>query len=450
MLWLCALGALAAPPAALALRWDDHRRASQALDEGLAALDAPLETHPDEASLDWQKALRALERARRESPDGDASQRALALAHVARALGDLSRGELVLAATEVQAAETGAASDPHVRYVRALLALRRGESEAAERALNAVLADVSAPLVLRDRARLHTLDRLLGGSDAHGALELAEALDRAHPRSAATANRLGLARASVGDDTGARAAWRRASELAPGDPTAWVSLARYLRSRRDLTGALGALERAVAVAPLDPAVVLARAVVLVDLGDRDARASVRRAAELDPRAAAPWITRGELELREGNLAAAVEALRHALELAPEDPAAWTNLGVALARQGERVAARDAFDRATRRAPQQGEAWNGLGALRLALDDPEGALGPLQHATSLLREDPHPALNLGLAYERLRRWDEAAGAFREALRRSPGHPVAERHLAALQPGWARQRARRRADVVRNRP
>jgi Flp pilus assembly protein TadD len=450
MLWVCALGALAAPPAALGLRWDDHRRASRALAEGVALLDAPLEEHPDETSLDWQRALAALERARDLSPDGEAAPRARALAHVARALGDLRRGELVLAATEVQAAESGAASDPHVRYVRALLATRRGEGEAAARAWGVLLADPEAPSALRDRAQLRHIDRLLEASGGHEALELAEALARAHPRSAAVATRLGQARASVGDDPGARSAWQRAADLGPGDPTPWVSLARHLRERHELSGALTALERAAQVSPSDPAVAQARAVVLVDLGAPSAREAVRRAAELDPEAPGPWITRGSLELREGNLAAAVEALRHALSLAPEDPAAWTDLGVALARQGDRTAARDAFERATRRAPQQGEAWNGLGALRLALDDPEGALGPLQHATSLLRQDPHPALNLGLAYERLRRWDEAARAFREALRRSPGHPVAERHLAALQPPTARARAQRAANMVRNRP
>ena len=98
----------------------------------------------------------------------------------------------------------------------------------------------------------------------------------------------------------------------------------------------------------------------------------------------------------------------------------------------------AFAQVTERAPSVGPAWNGLGAMRLALSDPEGAIGPLQHASRLLPDDPNPTMNLGLAFERLRRWDDAARAFRETLRRAPTSEAATTHLAAMQPPAAHPR------------
>ena len=114
----------------------------------------------------------------------------------------------------------------------------------------------------------------------------------------------------------------------------------------------------------------------------------------------------------------------------------------LARLGRRDGARRTFEEATRRAPHQGEAWNGLGAMRLQAGDADAAIGPLQQAAALLPDDPNPSLNLGRAYENLERFDEAARAFREALRRAPGNHVAMEHLMRLVPAAQRERVMRR--------
>jgi Flp pilus assembly protein TadD len=118
--------------------------------------------------------------------------------------------------------------------------------------------------------------------------------------------------------------------------------------------------------------------------------------------------------------------------------------VALAQSGDRRGALRAFQEATELAPGIGAGWNGLGAMRLALGDAENAVGPLQQAMTLLPDDPNPSLNLGLALVRLQRWNDAAAAFRETLRRAPGNEVAITHLMTLQPDPA---ARARVAAMR---
>ena len=88
--------------------------------------------------------------------------------------------------------------------------------------------------------------------------------------------------------------------------------------------------------------------------------------------------------------------------------------------------------ATRRAPHQGQAWNGLGAMRLFAEDFLGAVGPLQQASTLLPNDPNPPMNLGLAFEGLRRWNEAVRAFREALHRDPNLAAARNLPSSSRP------------------
>lgn len=435
VLWLSTVAALAAPGVVVGLRWNDGRRAAALLGDGLAALDAPVERVAAPEGLDAHAAEAAFARARSLDAGGAAGRRAAGYWHVARTYDDLARGELVLAQAEAQTALRALGQDPRATLAAGLVALRRGDRVRAERLLASVVRDVTAPVAVRTRAGVHHVDVLLDAGRAHEALSLAEALDRGAPGSAPVANRLGLARAAVGDVAGARGAFERAARLDPRAEAPLVNHARLLRGGGDLAGARAMLERALGVAPASAEAWLAYGVVLAELGAPGARHAIIEAARAAPDEPGPLVAQGDLDLREGNFAGAAESYRQALTRAPDDPSARTNLGVALARTGDRRAALAAFEDATRRAPQVGAAWNGLGAMRLALGDVEGAVGPLQHAAVILQDDPNPTLNLGLALERLGRWDDAARAFRETLRRSPGNEVARRHLATLQPGAA---------------
>lgn len=450
-LWVTTALALAAPPAALGLRWRESREAGAHLARGLDALSAPLERAPTPESLDWRTAEREFEATRSLDADGADARRAETLLHVARAYEDLSRGEMALAHTEASTAARMLPGDPYATLALAIVTLRRGDAPRAESLFDAIDRDASAPPAVRARSGVHHADVLLDAGRAHDALPLIESLDRSFNRSAAVANRVGLVRAAVGDVEGARAAFARARTLDPRDPSPLVNLARMARTRGDLDDAKTLLEQGLAIDEHNGEAWLAYGVVLSELGPSHreaARDAVTRAAHLRPDDAEPWVAQGDLDIAEARWSSAAEHFREALAHNPAHAGARTNLGVALAQMGDRQGAMRAFREATERAPNTGAAWNGLGAMRLATGDAEGAVGPLQQASVLLPEDPNPSLNLGLALSRLQRWNDAAQAFRETLRRAPDNEVALTHLAAMQPDHAaRQRFLNTARLAR---
>jgi tetratricopeptide (TPR) repeat protein len=450
LLWISTAICLAAPTAALGLRWRDEHRAAQHLARGLAALEAPLARNPSPEALDWTTASREFQRARSLDPGGTSGRLADALVHVARTYEDLSRGELVLAQTEATTASRMAPEHPHVSFAAAVATLRRGEAARAERMLDALDHYAVLPPTLRARIGVLHIDVLLDAGRAHDALTLAEALDHTFAQNAAVVNRLGLVRAAVADIDGARAAFNRARVLDARDPSPLINLARLARGRGELTDARTLLEMALGVEQENGEAWLAYGVVLSELGPEHtntARAAVQRASRLRPDDAEPWVAQGDLDMRESQWTRAIESFREALRRDAANAAAHTNLGVALARTGDRRAALRAFQEATERAPGTGAAWNGLGAMRMAAGQMEAAVGALQQAAVLLPEDPNPTLNLGIALSHLARWSDAAQAFRETLRRAPDNEVALRRLMAMQPDEAsRARIARLAGVT----
>lgn len=433
LLWITAVLSLLAPIGALGQRVVEARRSDGVMRDALALLDAPLTTSPTPESLDCARAEGLLERVRSARGDDPVGRHAVALKHVTRACLDMARGEMVLAANESDTAYRLAPDDARTAMWQGLLAARRGDAARAERMLTMAEGAHDAPAAVKARASMTLVDVLLDGGRAHDALPRAEALARELPASDAVALRVGLCRSAVGDAAGAQQAFERAAELAPTHAEPWVNLARLSRTRGDVATAQRQLERAVAVDPQSGEAWLAYGIVLSDVHDARARETLRRAQGLMRDKPGPWVAEGNLDLAAGEYAAAAAHFREALTRAESDGMARANLGVALARMGDRQGALTAFEEATRDAPELGAAWNGVGAMWLSMDQPARAVGPLQQASVLLPDDPNPSLNLGLALERLQRWTEAARAFRETLRRSPGNDVATRHLAQLQPG-----------------
>jgi Flp pilus assembly protein TadD len=448
LLWAVSLAAVVAPVVALGLRFREDARADRWLAAGVAKLDVSIDLAPTPESLDWHGAEDLFDRVVRASGDGDRGRRARALWHSCRALGDLSRGELVLASAEVQTARREDPDELRVAFVDGVVLQRRGERRRAAQVFEAITRGAAVPATLRTRVGLHRLDLLLDEGDGHGALTLAESLAHGTNVHAALGNRLGLARSAVGDTAGARAAFESAHASEPRDASALINLARIARQSGDREGARHMLQQALALDETNGEAWLAYGVVLTDLGSMvEARRAVLEAGRRMPDQAGPWTTQGEIDLRENHPVEAVASFREALQRAPGDTGARTNLGVALARTGDRAGALQAFEQVTQRAPTVGQAWNGLGVMRLGMSDPEGAIGPLEHASRLLPDDPNPPMNLGLAYERLQRWNEAARSFRETLRRAPNHELAASHLAAMQPTGARDRSQSARSTAR---
>src|SRR5437762_9955806 len=76
--------------------------------------------------------------------------------------------------------------------------------------------------------------------------------------------------AAAGDFHAARAMLERAAEGGSGGKDLWVKLSAMCKASDDLDGALAAINRALEVSPLDFSALLARAVILDNLGDPNA------------------------------------------------------------------------------------------------------------------------------------------------------------------------------------
>lgn len=164
-------------------------------------------------------------------------------------------------------------------------AIRDGLPAEAERLLAALRAQYPQhPEVLRVFAILRLRQQRAGDAIAM----LREAIS-AHPGDAALHADLGTASMANGDRDGAFASWRRACELAPGQPIPWFNLGRNLQLAGESESALDALQRCRTLAPeFLPAHILAGD-ALLHLGRFDeAAAAYRSALRLHPACGDAW------------------------------------------------------------------------------------------------------------------------------------------------------------------
>src|SRR5438067_12429910 len=76
--------------------------------------------------------------------------------------------------------------------------------------------------------------------------------------------------AAAGDFVAARAMLEQAAQAGAGGHELWVKLSAMCKASGDLEGALAAIDRALQISPLDFSALLARAILLDNLGDPDA------------------------------------------------------------------------------------------------------------------------------------------------------------------------------------
>ena len=156
-----------------------------------------------------------------------------------------------------------------------------------------------------------------------------------------------------------------------------------------------------------------------------ARASLRRALDIDPDSPIARFNLGEVLRRQGQLAAAVEQYQKTLALDPSYAKAHLGLGLVTRRQGRPAV--ESFRRALRFDPLLAEAHLGLGKETLERGPSAEATG---HFLQALRVDPASAeahLNLGLAQARQGLQEEALAAFRQAAALDPTSPEAHYNL-----------------------
>ncbi len=144
-----------------------------------------------------------------------------------------------------------------------------------------------------------------------------------------------------------------------------------------------------------------------DNREADARASLEKVLQLDPKSPTALRQLGELELKAGEYARAAQHLKGAMEARPDDATAAFYEGQALEGTHDPAGARDALEASLKLMPGQFEARLLLGRLYMELKNPREAEDQME-AGLLLQPDSIEA-KLGLANAQI-----AAGKFAEAV------------------------------------
>jgi tetratricopeptide (TPR) repeat protein len=97
---------------------------------------------------------------------------------------------------------------------------------------------------------------------------------------------------------------------------------------------------------------------------------------------------------------------------------WLVKGYALTQSADHRAAAEAYGEAVRIEPDSAMAWNMLAQSHRAAGDSQRAIVVLERAMLAVRDVPRTPFLLGESYSDLRRFDEAAAAYRQALAMNP--------------------------------
>ncbi len=150
----------------------------------------------------------------------------------------------------------------------------------------------------------------------------------------------------------------------------------------------------------------------------DARRSLEKVLQLDPKSPTALRQLGELELRAGDYSKAAEHLKHAREVSPTDATAAFYEGQALQKAGNLAGARDALEASLKLMPGQFPARLLLGEVYLGLKDTAAAEDQFE-AAQLLQPESEEA-QLGSAKVKI-----ASGRFKDAVEQleplSKSHP-----------------------------
>src|SRR5229473_1640013 len=185
--------------------------------------------------------------------------------------------------------------------------------------------------------------------------------------------------------------------------------------------------------------------------EADARESLKRVLQVDPKSPTALLQQGELELKAGDYANAAQHLKSALEVRPDDATAAFYEGQALEKTGNLPGARDALEASLKLMPGQFEARLLLGQVYLALKNAQAAED--QFEAALLLQPKSVEAQIGVARTQIAEGNlNAAAQQLELLTRSqPRNAEVFELLAQAYTGLGKlveaQRAAARAKVLR---
>ncbi len=142
---------------------------------------------------------------------------------------------------------------------------------------------MSIALTSAQAARANEANRLLGAGALDKALGVARALAAEAPRAADAQHLLAICLGQGGDHIGAEAAFRRACELAPGQPAILSNYALFLRKQNRPVEVLACWQQIVQLAPRHAPAWIDLGLSALALGQGPlAQSAMQRAVELQP------------------------------------------------------------------------------------------------------------------------------------------------------------------------
>jgi predicted O-linked N-acetylglucosamine transferase (SPINDLY family) len=386
--------------------------------------------------------------------DPDAAEGLLLLGEI-----EVARGDNSAAAAAWRRAISLRPGDAAMHRRLAALLLQGGETAEALPLLRRALdLEPDHPRALNNLGQAMILD-----GDAAAAVALLERAIEREPAYAAAHYNLGLALMRMGNVERALGSFRQACKINPQFVAAWVQAARAARQRGERASSLELLARALELRGADPELLVERGSVLLEmsrhgealedflaasqiagpskaarLGCAEALAAVGRLGEsltilgelasADPTDADVLAARAQAWLRNDATAPAESDARRALELKPTSVNALVSFGWVRLAVNDPAGALQAFERACAADDTNGAGHAGRGFALERLERFEEALAAHGRAVSLGWLEARALLSVGSMLLELNRFENALAAFREALRTSPDSWRAKEGLA----------------------
>jgi tetratricopeptide (TPR) repeat protein len=148
----------------------------------------------------------------------------------------------------------------------------------------------------------------------------------------------------------------------------------------------------------------------------DAIKSLEGAVANNPRHGMAWSSLGALYKQKKDLAKSIDAYEHATQIITKDPVLWVNLGSAYANSDppRLEDAERALTAACKLAPKDPEVRAKLGTVKSKRGDLAGAIADLEIAVNLKGDEADWWNNLGVAYRKAKRDDDAIKAYEKAI------------------------------------
>ena len=239
--------------------------------------------------------------------------------------------------------------------------------------------------------------------------------------------RQGAEQMHAGNAVAAEASFRKATELNPSFAPAHLDLGLAQLKEGKLLEAIASIKKSLELGPSSPGAHLFLGIAEYQSNDAEsALVNLRQELKQDPKniQALTWL--GIVELNTGHSELASEPLDRAAELAPTDE---NVLDYRV--QAHMAEAKQSYTALYKLDPASWRLHRLNAAIDAQADDHKGAIEEYQLAIKLAPNEAELYEGMGWEYRKLGQADQAAKAFAEQLRLTPGNPIAMYNLGSAQ-------------------